>query len=110
MCDPVTILAGVGGLLAAKALSPSVPSVPAAPTAPSAVLAATQQDPAAERAKVETDAADAANQKLVDDKRSRRANVLALGGSSDALGQMQSNKQSSVSGTPKTSVLGGGAT
>lgn len=93
MCDPVTAIAVVGGMVAAKALAPSAPGGIAA-----------QPDPAAERAKAETDAANAANQKLADDKRIKRANVLASGGSSDALGAGQSAVQP---GAAKTTVLGG---
>lgn len=95
MCDPVTAIAVVGGMVAAKALAPS---------APGGIATAAQPDPAAERAKAETDAANAANQKLVDDKRAKRANVLASGGSTDALGAGQSAVQP---GAAKTTVLGG---
>jgi hypothetical protein len=62
-------------------------------------------DPAAERAKAEADAANAANVNLAADKRARRANTLAMGGQSDALGATQS----AVTNVAKTNVLGGGA-
>ena len=70
-----------------------------APAAPA------QPDPAAERAKAEADAANAANVKVAGDKRGRRANTLSLGGQSDNLGATQS----AVTNVAKTSVLGGGA-
>lgn len=94
MCDPISLGAAVGGMMVSKVLAPSAPG------------AAAQPDPAAERAKAETDAANASNQKMAADKRSRQANVLASGGSTDALG----TGQSAVKPAGKTSVLGGGAT
>lgn len=117
MCDPVTIGLSMLGGLAAKSLAPKPPEMQApapvaapaplaAPTPPEAVAAAVAVDPAAERAKAETEAANAANTKLASDKQARRANVLAGGGSSDTLGKAQSV----IAGTGKTSVLGGGAT
>lgn len=93
MCDPVSLAAGVGGMLASKMLAPSAPSMPSQP------------DPAAQRAQAETDAANAANSTLADSKRVKRANVLATGGSTDALGA----GQSAVKPAGTTSVLGGGA-
>lgn len=89
MCDPVTLLTIAGGALASKLLAPKAPSYPTQ----------SQPDPAAERAASEAGATQAANAQLVEAKRARRANALALGGATQAtLGQ-----------TKGASVLGGGA-
>lgn len=111
MCGLEVLGYALAGGLAAKAMAPKVPDVVAptpmaAPVAPEPVAAAVAVDPAVERAKAETEAANAANTKLASDKQARRANVLAGGGSSDTLGKAQSV----IAGTGKTSVLGGGAT
>lgn len=92
MCDPTTLLYGLGGMVAARAMAPSAPEIPAI---------AAQPDPAVERLKAETVAANAANQKLAADKQMRRANVLASGG--EALGAGQAVTQPGG----KTTVLGG---
>lgn len=85
-----------GGILAAKALTPKAPSQ----------TTAAAPDPAVERAATEAAALKDANAATAADKRSRRANVLALGGESDTLGA----SQSAITNTQtKTSVLGGGA-
>jgi hypothetical protein len=94
MCEPTTIMAVAGGMLASKMLAPSAPSMPSQP------------DPAAQRAQAEADAANAANSTLAESKRVKRANVLATGGSTDALGA----GQSAVKPASTTNVLGGGAT
>lgn len=57
-----------------------------------------------DRAQAEIDSANSANQALAADKQKRRANVLATGGSSDALG----TAQSAIAAPSKTTVLGGG--
>lgn len=104
MCDPVTAIAGalgvstttaavgvgvVGGLVASKALSHNS----------SAASAASNPDPATERAKVEADAAQKANAQLAADNRRRReqGSLLAKGAPQPTLGDSM----------PGTSVGGG---
>lgn len=95
MCAPIA-LAALGGLFAAKLLAPKAPAALAIPDQP---------DPAAEKAKADAAAANAANVLAANDKKARRTNVLALGGETDALGA----SQSAITNAGKTSVLGGGA-
>lgn len=92
MCIPA-----VFGLV--KSVGQAVGLVGADPTMPA------QPDPAAERAKAEADAANAANATIANQKQARRANTLGQGAPSTTLG----GTQSAVTSTPKTSVLGGGA-
>lgn len=89
MCDPITLGVGiVGGLAAKKLLTPKTPAMPSMP------------DPAAERAAAEASAATAANAQIVDAKRAKQLNALAMGGDSTAaLGKSKSG----------STVLGGGA-
>lgn len=93
MCLPAVV-----GLI--KNVGQAFGLVGADPSAPPA-----QPDPAAERAKAEADAANAANATIAGQKQQRRANTLGSGGPVSSLGATQS----AVTSTPKTSVLGGGA-
>lgn len=108
MCDPVSIGYVVAGAVAASALKPKAPG------------ALEQPDPAAERARAETDAAQAANAKTATDKRARAANALALGGYASPLGgsalggglpplprSISSALSASTVGGPNTALAGG---
>lgn len=83
MCDPVTAAVSlVGGLAAKKLMTPS--------STPGAASAASQPDPAAERAAVEAKAAQAANTKLANDQKRRReqASLLSRGAQPTTTGPM----------------------
>lgn len=80
-------------------------------------IAKQQADDAAATAQAQTDAANSANQLIVGQKRAQRANVLALGGTTDStLGKPKSvlasgatSGQQAAAVQPVTSVLGGGS-
>lgn len=111
MCDPVTALvAVVGGAYMneekRKMQSQAQDAATQAQETAQAAQTAAQQRADGEIAAVKQSQIDAnvtANQNLAGDKQRRRMNVLASGGSTDALGG------GGMAGQPKTSVLGGAA-
>ena len=104
MCDIVSAIVGIGAAFLGSKASQAPQQAAAVVAAPPTVAPALQPDPAVQRAAAETDATNKANEQTADQARTRRANVLATGGSSDALGQVQSKTQSNGMKT----VLGGG--